>query len=129
MLLRIPGLETQLLAATTSAEFEHVWQRDGVLEALALGTTSGLLVDRAGLELAIYRRRRDVVSDDFGRQFVPACIIGGAAAAAVDWMLQLLPFKQGESWIFQLRNVGPNPVTPQIVLDVARRGDTWSPIR
>lgn len=123
MLYRVPLLETALLAATTGAELEHVWPLDGVVVAVALGTTSGLLVDRAGLELAIYRRRRELVHDDFGREFLPGAIIGAADEAAVDWMLLLLPVKAGETWTMQLRNAGPNAVTPQVLFDYVRVGD------
>jgi hypothetical protein len=123
MLYRVPALETTLLASTTGAELEHVWPLDGVVLAVALGVTSGLLVDRAGLELAMYRRRREVVHDDFGREFLPACIIGAADPAYVDWMPLILPVKAGESWTMQLRNVGPNAITPQVFFDYVRRGD------
>jgi len=123
MLYRVPALETALLTTASSAELEHVWPIDGVVIAVALGTTSGLLVDRAGLELAIYRRRREVISNEFGREFIPGCILGAADDAAVDWSLLLFPVKAGESWTLQLRNAGPNTVTPQVFFDYVRRGD------
>jgi hypothetical protein len=123
MLYRVPLIENALIAGASSAEYEQVWPLDGVLIAVALGTTSGLLVDRAGLELAAYRRRRELVHDDFGRQFLPGCILGAADPAIVDWMPLFLPVKAGEIWTLQLRNAGPNTVTPQLLFDYVRQGD------
>jgi hypothetical protein len=123
MLYRVPLLETALLAGTTGAELEHVWPLDGVIISCAIGTTSGLLVDRAGLEFAAYRRRRELVTDGERRAFIPGCVLGAADPAAVDWSLLLLPVKAGEVWTMQLRNRGPNAVTPQVLFDYVRRGD------
>jgi len=127
-LVRVPTLEAQIAAGADSAEVEIVWPREGMVLALAIGAVSGVLVDRAGLGLAIVRREgKEFVADDFGRQFLQGCQIGGAHSERVDWWMVLLPVAQFERWIVQLTNAGPNPVTPQVLFDVAWLREQVSP--
>lgn len=131
MLLRVAGrcvdgtdVEAALLTLTDSAEFEWRWPETGWVRAYWLSTTSGLVLDRGGLEVAFYRRGKNVVTDDFlQRQFAPSCLTCGADPVSPDFAPLFAEVTSREPWIIQLRNRGPNTVTPRLIFDFLGLGE------